>query len=633
MGAFEGLHFLEHLDISNNDQLTLDGIPNVTNRINPEIQLLNFEKLHCISGIIRVLKIKHVKYLNFTHLKTLNLASNRIAYFERGVTQLLPITLKNLNVGNNLLIKGIYILQLNRLNELETLNISYQNQAYHSFADIMSSCTEELVQRISTCENQSESNLKAMQIETDEKYSKRSWYDGFNFTFYLPPKLRVLYIHHTQYTFPIDLPVIVNTSITHIYAYNNLFIKILYPVYNLDKLEYVDLSQNLLTNLSGIRKTDCTSLKYLNLSYNMLGDSLEDKSSSEIFSHFDSLEVLDLSTNRLTGLAPNIFTSLTNIKHLNVSFNKIDEWVVGMRHMKHLVSVDLSNNDLSALNKKTMADLQSLASLNKTISVNLLGNPLMCTCNNMRFLTWLSRSVSLGLQFIHLEEYRCVLSNSSSTKIGNITIFVHQMKVECTEYQFIIVGCSFLILVFFGITAWKILRRYQWTLRYWYYVSRGTPQHYKNKGIFHFRYDAFLSYDEEDHQIALLVANKLETNKHLKLCIPERDFMPGTNIADNIINAIHISRKFFCIISTNYVNSQWSMFEFQMGQIDAIHSKLRQEKNIFIVLLLKDTLSIEALNPAVLAVLETDSCVTYTSGRDSELLCFEKLDEMLCLNK
>jgi Leucine-rich repeat (LRR) protein len=627
-GAFENLLYLEHLDVSNNQGLTLDAIPNITYNIHREIESLNFAKLQCTFGTTKVIKKEHVKYLSNTTLKSLNIAANRIAYADDGVTKLLPTTLRYINAGDNSLSYSRYVFELSYLKGLEILNISYQARSHQKFNDFFKKCKDEHLPT-----TQSFRTDLSFKEEHSENFSPEfPWiFDldrDYNFTIYFPPNLKVIYIDHSHYTTYNNISIIVKNNVTHFFSRNNLYVKLLHPLFGLQTLEHVDLSQNLLTNISGMRKNDCKNLKFLNLSFNMLGNSFEDKRNGEIFEYLHRLEVLDLSTNRLTGLADGVFDFLTNIRYLNVSFNKLEEWNVDMSQMKHLVSLDLSNNGISVLSKLTM-DALDFSALSNTVSVNLRGNPLMCTCDNLQFLNWLSQQGSSCLHFPHREEYRCVFSNSSSAKIGNISMFVHQMTIECTYYPFITLGCVFFLLVFLGITSWKILHRYRWTLRYWYYVSRSTPKRYKSMENFHFRYDAFISYDEEDSEVALQLVRSLETKKQLNCCVPERDFMPGTNIAENIINAVHVSKKFLCILSGNYVDSYWPMFEFHMGQMDALHSKYRKNKDIFVVLSMKDTFQVDCLNATFLSFLQSDSCVTYSHTKDAQFVCVEKLSDLI----
>ncbi|KAK5921676.1 hypothetical protein CgunFtcFv8_019021 [Champsocephalus gunnari] len=59
----------------------------------------------------------------------------------------------------------------------------------------------------------------------------------------------------------------------------------------------------------------------------------------------------------------------------------------------------------------------------------------------------------------------------------------------------------------------------------------------------------------------------LENNKNpYRLCIHERDFMPGKWIIDNIIDNIESSRKVIFILSRHFVNSEWCNYELYFTQ-------------------------------------------------------------------
>lgn len=635
-GAFENLINLVHLDISHNEELTLVVLPNVTFNINAGIKHLNFEKLQCTMGTTRVFKGEYVKYLSNTSLETINIASNRIAYLEKEVPETFPATLKFINASENFLLPGIYFFYIQEFKGLTTLDVSYQNHQHQRFDEFFQRCNDENNQLTNSQKGRDLTYGETDIADVDQNKNSNSLHDcpfalsdKVNLTFYMPPKLKILHIHHTHYTLYVNLSIIANNSqLTHIYANNNFFIESLYPIFGISKLTHLDLSYNLLNNISGMRENDYYSLRYLDLSFNNLGSSFQNEACEAAFSSLHNLETLNISTNRIIRIASGLFKSLKYIKHLNFSFNKLNEWPIEMNHMKLLTSLDLSYNELRVLSKRNMDDLNCLASANLTI--NLYGNPLICTCDSVQFWAWLTESKHLTFHNVH--QYKCVLSNGSTVAIGNVSHFVQELKKECTKYLFITLGSSVCLLVFLVITAWKIIHRYRWTLRYWYYVSRSTPKRFKSYQHSHFRYDAYMSYDEEDRDIALRLTEMLETKKQKKCCLPERDFMPGTNMADNVINAVHVSRKVICIISENYMKSYWPMFEFQIGQMDAMHSTYRKNKMVFIAVLLRRSLRVETMNPAILGLLESDCCIACNSDENILFVCSEKLDNLLQLD-
>ncbi|OWF48815.1 Toll-like receptor 2 type-2 [Mizuhopecten yessoensis] len=77
-----------------------------------------------------------------------------------------------------------------------------------------------------------------------------------------------------------------------------------------------------------------------------------------------------------------------------------------------------------------------------------------------------------------------------------------------------------------------------------------------------FVYDAFVAHHVDNR---LWVINHLlpflEQQRKLRLCIHERDFLPGNFIADNIVKNIKVSRKVILLFSVDFVNSEWCLFE------------------------------------------------------------------------
>ncbi|KAH3699521.1 hypothetical protein DPMN_074477 [Dreissena polymorpha] len=61
--------------------------------------------------------------------------------------------------------------------------------------------------------------------------------------------------------------------------------------------------------------------------------------------------------------------------------------------------------------------------------------------------------------------------------------------------------------------------------------------------IENYRFDAFISYAEDNFRFILdEVIPRLEA-ENVSLCLHQRDFLPGNAISDNIIHAIQSSRK------------------------------------------------------------------------------------------
>ena len=110
-----------------------------------------------------------------------------------------------------------------------------------------------------------------------------------------------------------------------------------------------------------------------------------------------------------------------------------------------------------------------------------------------------------------------------------------------------------------------------------YYVAKGKYKAEANEielgGQMSFRFDAFISYAEEDRTYIIELVKNLEEDYGLNLSSHSRDFIPGTGITDNITNAIHCSRQTVFFMTKHFLDSYWCMFELNMARMEAIYSR------------------------------------------------------------
>lgn len=138
------------------------------------------------------------------------------------------------------------------------------------------------------------------------------------------------------------------------------------------RLERVDLSHNLIPVLTFDITFGTKKVKHLNLSYNNIKDIRK-----FVIGNLTSLEVLDLSNNKLTNLndpeAPFILPE--NITHLLLQDNEIFKLdYKRITKLKNIKEINLENNQLMHLNK-TLID-----AIKNGVSVKFAGNPLTCNC-------------------------------------------------------------------------------------------------------------------------------------------------------------------------------------------------------------------------------------------------------------
>ena len=85
-------------------------------------------------------------------------------------------------------------------------------------------------------------------------------------------------------------------------------------------------------------------------------------------------------------------------------------------------------------------------------------------------------------------------------------------------------------------------------------------------------FSAFVSWDRRDAKYFVyrkLLPNLETEETKLKFCVAQRNFLVGGTILDNIMRAIHKSRKVIFIVSQYFLQSKWCKEELVIAhQVD-----------------------------------------------------------------
>ena len=79
-------------------------------------------------------------------------------------------------------------------------------------------------------------------------------------------------------------------------------------------------------------------------------------------------------------------------------------------------------------------------------------------------------------------------------------------------------------------------------------------------------YDIFLSRSSKDEEFAQELIAFLEV-KGYRVCYPDRDFMPGSIINDNIVKSIYKCKRVLCLMTKDFVQSNYCMEEFRIARL------------------------------------------------------------------
>ncbi|CAB1320395.1 unnamed protein product [Coregonus sp. 'balchen'] len=130
----------------------------------------------------------------------------------------------------------------------------------------------------------------------------------------------------------------------------------------------------------------------------------------------------------------------------------------------------------------------------------------------------------------------------------------------------------------YHLLRWQVVYVYYLFLAYLYDTKR------RNRRAAN-QYDAFVSYNTHDEPWVLReLLPELEGKQGWRLCLHHRDFQPGKPIIENITDAIYGSRKTICVISQNYLESEWCSREIQVASFRLFD----EQKDVLILVFLEE---------------------------------------------
>nr|XP_022314032.1 toll-like receptor 4 isoform X1 [Crassostrea virginica] len=619
IGTLVSQQHLHFLDASYNKRLGFRGLQIITQDLqNTSLKILNVSKIHCSFGIGTLLTLQHTKYLKFIPLEELYLDSNRLELIEIGVvTYNSPKSLKVLSLGDNKLDINIYMLEAVSLYNLEVLNVSFQSLSklnnFDFCYDIADSCTGLM--------NQNQFKLTVQVFDVLRRYypflpnnslgvSMKS--QDPNYTFHLPRNLQTIYANDIKFQYNVgEQRFGGQCKLKHIHFQNNFLYKIYGPIFGCNNVTYVDISNNHCSYISRYVFSAEPMLEVLKISQNLLGSFLKREVGGELLGHNKRLTVIDLHDNKITELPQRFFENNTMIQILNISHNNIEHWTVDMRHMDQFQLLDLSYNQLQELDERAM----KLFPEHDNFTIMLQGNPLSCTCKNQHFLSWINSFPTS--RFPNLSKYQCTYKNGSKLLLNDLPVLLAMLRKDCYSYSLIIIFASLFICMTTSLIIYRIIYRYRWKILYIYYLTKRIllPETKGTNRKKHYESDAFISYADSQRAFVVNMARRLENNG-LNICIHDRDFVPGVDIAENITNAIHNSRQIVFVITPAFLKSYWCMFELNMARMESIYT--RGGENIMLLVLLDNDV-IKEMPRSLLDIVESKSYLEYPD--DDSLSC------------
>nr|UCK81503.1 Toll-like receptor 4 [Arenicola marina] len=353
------------------------------------------------------------------------------------------------------------------------------------------------------------------------------------------------------------------------------------------------------------------------------GNTIELNGSGEApaFTHNPNLQSLDLANCGLSNLSRLGLGELLHLHTLNLSRNLLRDFDVDIGRLANLRLLNVSQNRLTRLHANVTSALDALSG-HHHVTADLSGNPLICGCDDLDFVAWL---ITTRVELPSNDNLMCIHPTLGMISVASIVL--QDLKDVCfpTYWRLILLtalttsGVLGLILGIIGIY------RKRWSIRFYIHAAsqswqRRTRMREEADGRI-YPYDAFIVYSSEDRGwVHDVLVKTLEDQYGLRLCIHFRDFRPGRNVEDTIVESIDKSRKTVLVMSPNFFESEWCRFEFNMAR-----QKIVDEGLDVLILLILEPFPRSGLSRTMVRLLEKKTYIEWTEDDVGKQLFWNKL--------
>ncbi|KAL4226933.1 hypothetical protein ACF0H5_014911 [Mactra antiquata] len=633
-GGFMSLRYLETLDLSDNVRLGFHSMRNISYSLQfTNIKVLDYSKVYDTFGLTTEMKKRDICYLRNTSLVEINFSRNRLALFESNSFILLPDSLKIVRAEDNKFTFGLYLLQIGcskitefygsfqnhphkplEYDEEPLFNDSYSPLPYHDDCPYM---------RLPYLRNTSELNKYCRFFEPGRAVKVRDTIPFF------PKNLTKVEFRQSNLVYNISKILIwpFDNNIEYIDVSGNVYGGWFGPIGPFPQLKYLDLSRCYCSYISpDFFSFGKYALETLLIQHNSLGKVLSDeKSGPRIFNDLQYLKILNLSKNTIPSLPAGIFTNLNNLETLDLSFNNLETLDdVRVDNLTNLLHLYLNNNNIRSLHIKLLQRMQDNSKrLNKTYSVDMRENTITLDCKYKDFFNWLSEHNS---NMIGFSEYTFVTQEGNNVSTKEFMLFVQNIDKNCASYTLTIVLCSIGLSVYLAVLIGGVIYRNRWYIVYILRSAKIRQFRYRQLNDLHevqYRNDLFISYAKENRRFVFDKCLPELERKGFNVCFHDKDFLPGNNTADNIVEAIANSRNTMIVLSKEFLRREWCLFAFNMARMESMYDR---GMSSCIVVVLFGEISAGDMPTEMLNWIRSNSFIEYTDDERYEPMFWEHLE-------
>ena len=332
------------------------------------------------------------------------------------------------------------------------------------------------------------------------------------------------------------------------------------------------------------------NLTYLSMEFCQLS------SDCGLFHHLTMLHTVTLNGNIGIQFSEHAFLGSSNLTTLVLSFTNTTTFLPSALNDLMLDYLDVSFDGLANISKMNVSYLHS-AKLRRFAG---RGNPYSCSCENLNFLIWFNKTNKVADS---RDLYYCgdqLLVQFDVRKCTNMLSFIFSVTT------------SLVLIATVGILVAYLNRWYVYYI--WYKLCRKAfnklEMEEEKKIRDEAEYDAFISCTYKGAEFVLNhLIDKLENgpigDQRFKLLFEERDFDLGVSKAEAIYSAVKSSRKTIIILTDDYIDEEWKMYEYETA-----YSRISKKERVVIVVLL-GVGKMGKLPQTLVGLLSSDDCIEW----------------------
>ncbi|XP_023212972.1 protein toll-like [Centruroides sculpturatus] len=264
-----------------------------------------------------------------------------------------------------------------------------------------------------------------------------------------------------------------------------------------------------------------------------------------------------------------------NITYLNLDNNNLNPWTNWIIPFG-LEKLSLRYNKLEFIPESLLRHVTAAT----IFKLDIRNNSFTCNCSFRSFKYWFTDNIK---KIAKSKDVLCSrIINNNNTKVLSVLqdvpvdAFCPQEDESKMKVAIIATTLSFICLVIISSTV--LYYRHKKLILAFLYSRYPSIFRFTVSSIDEDKeYDAFISYSNHDRDCVFSLISELEDKyPFFKLCIHERDWLPGYPILCQIENSVKNSKKTILIMSEEFLKSFWFETELQMAYLQSLEDRIER---------------------------------------------------------